>query len=240
MSIAFAVDIRRVTIPVGVRETIHFVGNVLSVLSAQIGADVDPDFRLGINDDSPARFRKALRFRMPEGEQFEKVTVENPTGAAGPLTIEILLANGDVSDERLNVVAETLEVQISNVAALETAVNGLNVSVASLPANVSGAVASAMATLENAVLSGNTLVDVADITVGTGAVLLSAADAARRSVTVQNVGALNVRVGSSAVTMTRGLLLRPDGSVTLDTSAAVYAISSAAGATVAVSTIREV
>lgn len=68
------------------------------------------------------------------------------------------------------------------------------------------------------------LTDDDDVAVSSVAVEVAPANALRRSVVIQNVGANNVRVGTSSVTATRGTRLLPNGSRVFTTRAAIYAI----------------
>lgn len=79
--------------------------------------------------------------------------------------------------------------------------------------------------------SGNGLASAADISVAaTTTALIAAANADRTEVIVQNLGGAEMRIGDSAVTAGRGVKLDGGGTLTLTTSAAVYAYNASAGA----------
>jgi len=70
----------------------------------------------------------------------------------------------------------------------------------------------------------NGITTTADAAVDTSAAIKLAANANRRKVIIQHVsGAGVVRVGDSAITDARGARLTANGSITLDTTAAIYA-----------------
>lgn len=237
MALAFSVDIRRITVQPGAREEIHFVGNTFSVLTAAVGGNTDPAFRLGINDGSTVPFAKGLRYRMPDGETYSRLVLENPTGAAAALVAEILIALGDISDERLtmagSVVASITSLPAVTIAAGQSVgITGTpNVAVTSLPAvtiagtpnmnatitgtpNVNATIAPGQAVT----LTGSPMVSrenlwatfAADMSVGTTPFKLVDAYAAYRELIIQNVSFNAVRVaGTSSVSPSFGLELQP-------------------------------
>ncbi|RKQ73109.1 hypothetical protein [Oceanibaculum indicum] len=86
--------------------------------------------------------------------------------------------------------------------------------------------------------SANGLASVADVSVpATTTALVAAANADRVEIIVQNLGGTEMRIGDSAVTAGRGVKLDGGGTLTLTTSAAVYAYN-AAGAAVDVSVLE--
>jgi len=74
-------------------------------------------------------------------------------------------------------------------------------------------------------------VTAAAVTVGATAVLVSALNTDRRSVTIQNLGAADIYIGPAAVTTATGLKIAASGGIgTLSgTTAALYGISGSAG-----------
>ena len=80
----------------------------------------------------------------------------------------------------------------------------------------------------------NTIVTVVDITVAGVVVTLAAANAGRREVHIQNVGAGNIRVGDTNVAAARGIQLTPGQAVTLTTTAEIRAIREAVNSTASV------
>lgn len=70
----------------------------------------------------------------------------------------------------------------------------------------------------------NTLTTTADATAGAAAAEIVAANSNRRKLILQNVSVNDARVGDSNVAAARGILLAAGASITLDTTAAVYAI----------------
>lgn len=62
----------------------------------------------------------------------------------------------------------------------------------------------------------------------------------RFSVIVQNVGLKNIRLGDANVAAAQGILLVPNGSVTLTTTGAIYAVAETAGDTSKVSITEQV
>ena len=63
-----------------------------------------------------------------------------------------------------------------------------------------------------------------DATAGVASSVIAAANASRRKIHIQNVGANNARVAPGTVTATRGVQLAPGQSVTFETTAAINAI----------------
>lgn len=87
------------------------------------------------------------------------------------------------------------------------------------------------------VSSGGTTLAAAAVTVGTVAVVVSAANTLRQSVTIQNLGSVPIYVGPSGVTTASGVAVQAGEAITLDKqTAAVYAISGTAGQDVRVLT----
>ena len=70
---------------------------------------------------------------------------------------------------------------------------------------------------------------VAAVTVGLVAGQIAAADVDRAGLIIQNLGAADVYVGGSAVTTASGIKIASGGVLTLETGAAVYAVSGSAG-----------
>jgi hypothetical protein len=74
---------------------------------------------------------------------------------------------------------------------------------------------------------------IADVSITNAATSIVASDATRLLLTCVNTGAQNMRVGSSAVTATTGMQVRPGGSFSTTATAAIQAISETATATTA-------
>lgn len=210
MSVAFAVDIRRLIVAPGVRETIYGVGNTFTVLTADVAGNPDPDFRIGLSDQSPVRFARGLRYRMPDAEIFDRLTIENPGGAAAPLDIQVMIACGDVSDERAQLVG-TVTANIGSMPAVQIAA-GQSVS-------ITGTAAVSMARRPVEPL----LASEADVTVATGAtVQVLGTDVIHGTFVLQHLGGGAVRVSGSGVGASTGVRLAWGQSVTIQTAGPVW------------------
>lgn len=78
--------------------------------------------------------------------------------------------------------------------------------------------------------AGNRAVDHGAATVGTSAVLIAAENTSRNSILVQNLGAADIYIGGSGVTVANGLRVGKDGgSMSVTTQTAIYARSASAG-----------
>ncbi|WP_298334114.1 hypothetical protein [Asticcacaulis sp.] len=249
MSVAFSVDIRKLVIAAGVRETIYGVGNTFTVLTADVAGNTDPDFRIGLGDQSPVRFARGLRYRMPDGEQFSGLTIENPAGAAGPLNISIMIAQGDVSDERAQLVG-TVNANILSMPAVTIAA-GQTLNIGTMPAvAISGTPTVGIAagqtlnigTMPAVAISGTPTVAVASPPTGASVVTESnfsadtiqrvclPASTSRLSVMIQNMGPATVRVGMF-VTAGSGIRLRPGQALTMDIAGEIRCICDSGTAT---------
>lgn len=92
-----------------------------------------------------------------------------------------------------------------------------------------------MGQAQMSLIQADTIVDKTPVTVGTSAVLLAAASAARKALRIFNGGTADVYIGSSAVTTTNGALKVGPGQTWIETDAAPaawYGTSSAAGQSV--------
>lgn len=222
MSVAFGVDIRQLTVAPGVRETIYGVGNTFTVLTADVAGNTDPDFRIGLSDQSPVRFGRGLRYRMPEGETFDRLTIENPPGAAASLNITVMIALGDVSDGRSQLVG-TVVANIGTMPAVTIAA-GQTVNIGNTPAvTISGT-----PTVNVGTTGGLGFNDGSDATVtGTPALLWSTqVGTGRRLLIAQNIGWNDARIGSTnLISGSRGLLLRPGETATIETWFQIYGMA---------------
>lgn len=89
---------------------------------------------------------------------------------------------------------------------------------------------------------GSTLDNAAHVsTVATTITLLSAANTARRFITISSLSTntANIQIGSAAVGAAAGLILEPGDSITLETTAAVYYYTATAGQTISFLTVAD-
>jgi len=99
--------------------------------------------------------------------------------------------------------------------------------------SVADARASVTANLTTNIAPGNTLPTGGDVSCAAGAAtLLAALDATRLTITVSNPSGNSgtMRIGPAGVTATKGFLLEPGETVTIATTAAVYAWNTGVGA----------
>lgn len=78
------------------------------------------------------------------------------------------------------------------------------------------------------------LISTADVTVATTVTSIIAANVSRRGVIITNIGSTNIRVGDASITTTRGSILFPNQSITLDSVQQVYGIASGSSSSVSV------
>jgi len=79
-------------------------------------------------------------------------------------------------------------------------------------------------------VSPNTLTSAADVSVAaTTTAMIAAANPGRAEIILQNLGLGDMRIGDSAAAAGRGVLLAGGGTLTLTTTAAVYAYNASAG-----------
>ena len=79
-------------------------------------------------------------------------------------------------------------------------------------------------------LAGNRTVDHGAVTVGTSAALVRAANDARNSILIQNLGADDIYIGDSGVTTANGLLVgKNGGTISFTAQTAIYGRSASAG-----------
>lgn len=175
--------------------------------------DATADFRLSIDGGAGVFFAKGTAL---SGVSFAQLRVENPS--ASDNTVRIVAGVGEYRDDRLNIIDDAVAVEVTNVAAIEAAADQL------------AAAADA----------GPVFATIADVTVGTSAGSVLAANAARRRAFLQNIGSTTIRIGDASVSASRGLLLRPDGAADIETAGAIWAISDAAGGKLAVAEVRRV
>lgn len=176
--------------------------------------DATAPWKIAFDNGQPVYMAKGAAIRLSDA--YNILRLINPTGA--PNLIQVVAGTGDYQDDRLNIVDDAVAVEVTNVAAIEAAADQL------------AAAADA----------GPVFSTIADTTVGTAAVLVLAANTARRRALVQNAGTTTLRIGDASVSLTRGLLLRPDGAADIETAGAIWAVSDVAGGKLAAAEVRRV
>lgn len=75
---------------------LNVTGNFYSVISSTAAS-----FRIGVNQGDLAYVKKATKRKMPEGEEFQVLRVENVT--ASPMTVRIEIGYGDYVDGEIEI-----------------------------------------------------------------------------------------------------------------------------------------
>ncbi len=194
-----------ITLAANGRVPLALTGDFLFVLEAT------GPFNLHLGQEYRAKMEKGLKYRTPPGQRFSIFDVEDLSGA--PNVIRFAYGEGDFDDSRLTIVGGAIALDAPTIAAIEAALR--------VP-------------LTRAV----SIDDANDVTLNNGAqTLLLSADAPRRRAIVVSDPANTVknRIGKNGTGgAARGALLQPGPSITLNTSAAIYAYAGAAAQKVSI------
>jgi len=93
-------SVQSFTLAAGVQVEVNWFGNFVRVLSATGAVHV------GIDDGNRSEMDAGTFYKLPPGQEFERVTMENRGGVS--ITVELGLALGEFGDNRLNLASSGL------------------------------------------------------------------------------------------------------------------------------------
>lgn len=181
------------------RKTLPLNGEFLYVLEAT-GA-----FNVYLNQEYRARLEKGLKYRVPPGEKFTVIDIEDVSGAGN--TLRLAYGAGDFDDNRLTLVAGA-------ALALDAA------TIASLKAKATVLGDAADVTLGAAAAT---------------AILALDATRRRATIVSDPANTVSIRIGSQAnVGAARGALIQPGQSIDVIATAAIWGYAAIAGQKVSI------
>ena len=170
--------------------------------------EADKAFSVGFNNNGLSPFFAGLEYEVPDGTAFTSVQIENTS--SDDLTISFGIGSGGVRDGRLTV---TGKLKVEDTDGNSFAQN--------------------IAAIDAAATAPDTFTTGAAVSAGNGATsLIAAANASRSEVILVNTDAEKMVYigGASGATAAQGIPLQAGQSITLQTSAAIYARNDSGGA----------